>query len=323
MRYPNQMPLFKLGLDMQAAQDIQNRIMKANYAANTIRNYRSSWGSFKSWCRDAGEQNSLPASPQTCIDHASWCIAEGLRLETVHLRLKAINHYHREHHLDLPFDDSVRHFMRNARRALQEKPQGKAALSPPQLRKISEKLRKRSEPVDVRDRCMIVLCFACGWRCSELVSLDLTDVRWVRAGIVMWLGKSKTDQEGKGRSVGIPHGRRLSTCPLQALDEWLELRGKWQGPLFTQLNPYGGVTKHRLGADGVRRAVKRGLATIGEDPVPFGAHSLRAGMITASIEAGASETAIMQRTGQVSYDNLRRYVRPARAFRFNPLKGVL
>ena len=297
--------------------------MKASYASNTIRNYRSSWRSFKRWCGDAGGLNSLPTSPQTCIDHASWCLAEGLRLETVYLRLKAINHYHQEHRFALPYDASVRQFMRNAQRALQEKPQGKAALSPPQLRQISTKLRRRSHPVDVRDRCMIVLCFACGWRCSELVSLNLTDVRWVRAGIVLWLGKSKTDQEGQGRFVGIPHGDRLSTCPLQALDEWLELRGQWQGPLFTQLNGYGRVTQRRLGADGVRRAVKRGLAMIGDDPVPFGAHSLRAGMITASIEAGASETAIMQRTGQVSYDNLRRYVRPARAFRFDPLKGVL
>lgn len=298
------------------------RIMNAKYAKNTIRNYRCSWGSFQAWCQDAGRED-MPATPLTCIDHASWCIAKGLRLETVHLRLKAINHYHKQDNLPLPFDAAVREFLRNARRALCEKPQGKEALSPPQLRKISKALSGVLNPVDVRDRSMILLGFASGWRESELVSLDLRDIRWVEEGIVLRLGKSKTDQIGRGRSVGIQYGRRILTCPVRALKEWIGTRGVWPGPLFVGFDGYRQPTRDRLDADGVRRAVKRALELIGEDSSAFGAHSLRAGMITAAAEAGATETAIMQRTGHKRYDTLRRYIRPTEVFRANPLAGVL
>lgn len=170
---------------------------------------------------------------------------------------------------------------------------------------------------------MILLQFAAGWRCSEVVSLDLADVRFVPEGMLLWLAKSKTDQQGRGRAVGVDYGRRMLTCPVEALKRWLEVRGCWAGALFTSFDRGRRVTRRRLNPDGGRRAVKAGLELIGEDAGPFGAHSLRAGMITASAENGASETAIMQRTGHQCYGTLRRYVRPARAFHANQLKGVL
>jgi integrase len=323
MNSPEQIPLFVSVLDMRAAEAVQQRIMQAQLAKNTIRNYHSSWSSFQHWCREVGARSELPVSPQLCVDHASWCIAAGLRLETVQLRFKAINHVHRKNGLDLPIDNSVRQFMRNARRDLCERPQGKEALTPDQLRRISRKLRTLGNPLDIRDRSVVLLCFACGWRCSELVSLDLRDLNFVEEGIVLRLGKSKTDQEARGRTVGVQWGKRVTTCPLLALEEWLTLRGDWGGPLFTRLDGRRQVTRERLDSDAVRRAVKRGLDLIGEDSESFGAHSLRAGMITASAEAGATETAIMQRTGHRRYDSLRRYVRPAQVFRVNPLRGVL
>lgn len=322
MSASEQLSLFPCGLEMRGAEAIKIRIMSATLAHNTITNYRSAWKSFERWCREAARE-SLPASPATCIDHAAWCIAKGLRLETAHYRLKAINHYHRENGLALPCDAQVSQFMRNARREIRERPQGKLALTPPHLRQICGRLYRRASVLDIRDRALILVCFACGWRRSEIVSLDLADVRFVPNGMVLWLAKSKTDQEGRGRAVGVDCGRRIVTCPVQALQQWLEVRGGWPGPLFTGFDGRRQVTRRRLGSAAVWRAVKAGLELIGEDPQPFGAHSLRAGMITAAAENGASETAIMQRTGHHCYEMIRRYVRPVQAFRLNPLKGVL
>lgn len=192
MPSPEQASLFDFGLDLRAMQEVKLRVMNATYAKNTMIAYRSAWKLFQAWCREAGRE-SLPATPQTCIDHAAWCIAQNLRLDTVHGRLKAVNHYHREHQQPLPFEASVHEFLRNARRALCEKPQGKEALTPVQLRKISTALGKSVLSVqDIEERSMILLCFALGWRCSELVSLDLRDIRWVEKGILVRLGKSKT-----------------------------------------------------------------------------------------------------------------------------------
>lgn len=123
--------------------------------------------------------------------------------------------------------------------------------------------------------------------------------------------------------MGVHYGRRPVTCPIRALKEWIATRGTWRGPLFVACDGWRRLTRERLDSDGVRRAVKRALERIGVDARSFGAHSLRAGMITASSEAGATETSIMQRTGHKRYETLRRYIRPVEAFRADPLKGVL
>lgn len=314
--------LFPCGLDMRSAQEVKLRIMNAKFARNTLKTYRSSWKSFERWCREAG-RIAMPASPEDCIDHAAWCFAAGLRWQTAYLRLKAINHYHKKQALALPCNSEVREFMRNAKRELCERDQGKAALTPMQLRKLSKVLQRRTTAVNIRNRALILLCFACGWRRSEIISLDLRDVRWVGDGIELWLGKSKTDQEGRGRLVRVQYGRRKITCPLTALKQWLELRGAFEGPLFTCLTPGQKVTGRRLSGETVCRAVKRGIELIGQDAKTFGAHSLRSGMITASLESGATETSVMQRTGHRCRQTLQRYVRPATVFRANPLRRVL
>lgn len=297
--------------------------MNSGYAENTIRAYQSSWSQFQKWCRDAGRV-SLPADTRDCIDHMCWCLAEGFRLETIHHRMKAVNFYHRRAELPEPaVNPEARAFLRNAKRSLCERPQGMRALQPEQLRRISRKLLQLRSPMHVRDRAILLLCFACGWRRAELVSLDVQDVHWIREGIVLWLGKSKTDQEGRGRWVGVNHGVRMITCPIRALQQWLDVRGSRPGPLFVSCYGSGRLSSRRLRPSAVRTVVKRSLELVREDSEMYAAHSLRAGMITAAFEAGATETAIMQRTGHTCSETLRRYIRPVRALRTNPLKGVL
>jgi integrase len=321
MRSSEQVPCFPSSINLAAAGVMKNRILAASHAANTLLNYGSAWKSWGLWCAAVGAA-TMPATPALLIDYAAWCIAEGFRFETVLCRLKAVNFEHRKHSLPVPYDESVRDFLANARRHLCERPQGKAALTPGQLRKMSAAFRASGRLMDIRDCALVLLGFACGWRRAEIVSVDLSDVRWVDHGITLWLGKSKTDQSGRGRLVGIFRGEHEITCPIHGLEEWLSRRGRWPGPLFTQATGFGNLTEHRLDGAGVWRAVKRGMKLIGEDPGPYGAHSLRAGMVTASLEAGAHDTSVSSRTGQ-SYQTVRRYFRPATVFLADPLAGVL
>ena len=59
---------------------------------------------------------------------------------------------------------------------------------------------------DARDRALLLIGFAGGFRRSEIVALDCDDVERVRQGLIVTLRRSKTDQEGAGRKVGIPFG---------------------------------------------------------------------------------------------------------------------
>jgi site-specific recombinase XerD len=52
---------------------------------------------------------------------------------------------------------------------------------------------------DTRDRALLLLGFAGGFRRSELVGLDVADIEHVRQGVIITLRHSKTDQEGAGR----------------------------------------------------------------------------------------------------------------------------
>ncbi len=222
-----------------------------------------------------------------------------------------------------PVSPDVRLLVRNAARDLRERPGGKDALTPGQLRRVCSALSD-GRVISTRDRAMILLQFAAGWRCGEVTSLLLDDVQFTRKGFILTLGASKTDQDGSdGRIVGIDYGDFPVTCPVAALRAWMRVRGEWRGSLFCRVTAQGSIVQHGLIGDALTERLKLVLSRVRIDPGSYGSHSLRAGMVTAAIEHGASETLIMQRTGHKSLDTMRRYVRSARAFRRNPLAGVL
>lgn len=310
-------------IDFGEIRETERKILQAERAVNTRRAYASSWKAFLAWCAAAG-RDGLPAEPATVQDHVTWCIARGYRLATVFLRLSAIAHYHREANLATPYMPAIRCYLEKARRELQEEPRGKAALTYELLRAIAA--HGPNTPAAIRNKALVLLGFASGWRRSELIALQRSHVQLVSEGIALYQRSSKTDQQGKGRLVGIDHGKRALTCPVRALEKWLALRGDWDGPLFTRLSARGlRVTRMPLSAraDVVNKTLKQMLEEIGENPHPFGAHSLRAGMITEAAKHHASESAIMRRTGQRCVQTVMRYIRPAKIFEFNPLKGVL
>ncbi len=51
------------------------------------------------------------------------------------------------------------------------------------------------------------------FRRSELVSVDVEDVAFVTDGLEVVLNRSKTDQEGEGRKIGIPFGSSPRRVP--------------------------------------------------------------------------------------------------------------
>lgn len=309
-------------VDFQEIRRTEERILQAAKARNTRLAYANGWKMFLAWCA-AVERDWLPAEPRTVQDFLTWSITQGFRLGTIALRMSAITHYHREAGFETPFDASVRRYFANARRDLKEEPAGKAALTYEMLR--TSALHFPDTPLGIRNRAMILLTFASGWRRSETVALRRSDVSFVPQGLALWQRSSKSDQTGEGRLVGIERGKRALTCPVRALQAWMKVRGDWDGPLFVRMTSTGELTRQGFEPRGemLHHALKRAIAAIGENPVRFGAHSLRAGMITEAAKHGASESAIMLRTGHKSSRMLRRYIRPCNIFEFNPLRAVL
>jgi len=316
---PEQMTLFDLGVDVRGLMSKCEVIMQASKAANTERAYGSAWRAFKRWCKAAGRR-ALPASEETCLLWATDLLDQGRRIATVRVKLSGLAARHAGEGLPSPFGVRCRLFLSNSQRIKREKPRRKKAVTVEHLRSVLA--APLVSALDSRNLAIFVLGFALGWRRSELSSLDLSDLLVDRRGVVVTLGRSKTDQSGvRGRVVAIPRTPN-PTCPVAALEAWLNVRGAFRGPLFTQMR-YGLVSRERLGDRAICTVIQQMLSRIGEDPREYGAHSLRAGMITAAAEAGATEFAIMQRSGHRSVATVIDYIRPVDGFRRDPLATVL
>jgi integrase len=152
------------------------------------------------------------------------------------------------------------------------------------------------------------------------LGLDIEDLEFTSRGIRVQLRRSKTDQEAQGRPVGVPYGAVPETCPVQAVERWLEhvrsvLPGYDRGPLFLRLDAGGRVRLGRLSDRGVARVVQRWAERAGLDSTHFAGHSLRAGLATSAAAGGVSERAIMNQTGHRSLTMVRRYIRDGELFR--------
>jgi integrase len=172
-------------------------------------------------------------------------------------------------------------------------------------------------PAGQRDRALLLIGFAGAFRRSELVALDIGDLAFVPSGVVITLRRSKTDQEGQGRKIGIPMGLFPATCPVRALRAWIEAAELVSGALFRPIDRHGNIKPDRLTAHAVARIVKRAAFKAGLDESAFSGHSLRAGLATAAAAAGASDRVIMKQTGHKSRTMVDRYVRSAELFKDN------
>jgi integrase len=164
---------------------------------------------------------------------------------------------------------------------------------------------------------MILLGFAGAFRRSELVGLDVEDCKFGKDGLTIMLRRSKTDQDGVGRKIGIPYGSNPDTCPVRTVQAWMEQAGIVDGPLFRSITRHGRLRQGRLSGIDVARVVKKLALRAGLDAVKYAGHSLRAGHATSAAIAGASERSIMNQTGHRSVQMVRRYIREGSLFREN------
>ncbi len=288
-------------------------------APNTRRAYRADWADFTAWCRAHGRA-PLPAVPETLALYLAGSAAH-LKTSTLTRRLSAIAQAHQvAGHPSPTKDPNVRAVAAGIRRVKGTVQQGKAPTVTAEVRAMVEALP--GTLMGQRDRALLLLGFAGAFRRSELVALDVADVQEKPEGLAVTIRRSKTDQEGAGRTVGIPYGSHYESCPVRALRAWLAAAGIAHGPLFQAIDRHGHLLPGRLSAQGVARAVKRAAVAAGLDPTQYAGHSLRAGLATAAAEAGVSERAIMAQTGHKSLPMVRKYIRGGSLWRENAAAEV-
>jgi integrase len=165
----------------------------------------------------------------------------------------------------------------------------------------------------LRDKALLLLGFSAALRRSEIVNLDVEDLSFRSDGFLLRIRRGKTDQEGRGRTIGVAHGRN-GTCPVVAVRRWLMAAGIESGPLFRAVDRHDHIRQGRLCGRTVCRIVKRHVPQAGLDPARFGGHSLRSGFATSAAAAGVEEREIAEVTGHRSLVVLRGYIRSGKLF---------
>jgi site-specific recombinase XerD len=278
----------------------------------TINAYAAGWQDFLEFCR-LRALTALPATDQTVAAYLAFLADNGFKAATVARRLVVISQAHKAANLPSPTTSSlVSRTHAGIRRSIGTAQQGKAPAVVADLKRMLGKVPNTR--VGLRDRALLLLGFAGGFRRSELVALDVEDLEFSGAGLVVVMRKSKTDQEGRSRRIGVPYGSSDKTCPVRSLQAWLETARISEGAVFRSLDRFQRVQPRRLSDKAVARVVKRRAKAVGLDPDRYAGHSLRAGLATSAAAGGASERAIMNQTGHRSTDMVRRYIREANLF---------
>jgi integrase len=165
-----------------------------------------------------------------------------------------------------------------------------------------------------RDRAILALGFSGAFRRSELVALDVGDLADAPEGLRVTIRKSKTDQEGRGQEIAIPHGRHVK--PVAAVKDWIAAAGITTGPLFRPISRSGTVRgAERLTDRSIADIVKRYATAAGLKVEDFSGHSLRAGFVTTAAERDVELTRIMDVTRHKDVRTVTGYVRRANLFK--------
>ena len=319
--------------------------LRESLAANTWRAYAADWRAWSSWAAEH-DLAVLPARP---VDLARYLVDQAgpLAVGTLTRRLSAIRKAHTlAGHPDPADDPAVREVLRGLRRQHGVARRGAPPLWTSDIERIIAATLTVPSPVwgagqgtgEVRDRALILLAYTSALRRSELADLDLADLEADPAGMVLHVGRSKTDQDAEGTFVGIPYASRPQLCAVLAIRSWTErlttLLGvcptELTGPLFRPVDRrgrLGTLGRARLGPHAplspaairdalIRRAVAAGLTPAHGDRF-FTAHSTRAGFATQAAANGASERAIMDQGRWKSLQVARGYIRRGSVFTDN------
>lgn len=293
-------------------------------AESSRRTYAFGWAKFSEWCKSHGYtlNNAKEVPLFVGMFLSSMAKERKLKLASLNTYLAAIKHHLWESmkiELDHP---EIKRAMKGIRNEMRSVPKNKKkAILVEDLREILKPILDSNKLIDIRDRALLLLGFAGGFRRSELAAIRLEHISFDRGGISVLLPWSKTDQGGQGQVVQIPFGRHEETCPVTALNRWLEKANITEGAIFRPVNRHGFIGANQITEKAIALIVKkRGGGLFNESEIA--GHSLRRGLVTSALEAKAPETLVMKQTRHKSVNMLKEYYQDVKDYRNNAINSL-
>ena len=310
--------------DIRALQEETLLNLQNSKAANTVRAYKSDFNDFGLFCAKNGFK-SLPTDPKVVSLYLTYLSTKAIKISTLKRRLVSIGVIHKlkGHYLDTKHPAIIENIMGIKRRkgSIQN---GKKPILISYLKKIIDVIdeQEKEEIKKLRDRSLILIGFAGGFRRNEIVSLDYDDLDFVPEGLKITVKRSKTDQFGKGSIKGLPYFDNQKYCPVVSIKNWINISKINSGSIFRRFLKGSILSKNRLTDQTVALLIKEYLNLAGIDSKNYSGHSLRSGFATSAAESGAEERSIMAMTGHKSTEMIRRYIKEANIFKNNALNKI-
>ena len=287
------------------------RNLKNSKAENTLRAYESDFKDFTLFCSNNG-MKSLPTEPKILSIYLTH-LSKSSKFSTLKRRIASIKVIHKMngHYLDSKHPIIMENLLgiKRLNGALQIAKKPLLINDLKQLIKAIDEYEKK-EIKKKRNRSLILLGFAGGFRRSELVNVEYDDLEFVTEGVKIFIKKSKTDQSAEGSIKAIPYFSNTEFCPVKNLKDWIEQRNIKDGRIYD------------ISDKSVSLIIKKYASLAGLNPNKYGGHSLRSGFATSAAESGAEERNIMNMTGHKTTQMVRRYIQEANLFKNNALNKI-
>ena len=276
------------------------------YAYSTIRAYKADFGKFIEFCEERNE-GALPALPLSIANFIIELSNDKRSSAGIRRALCGISTIHKLNRFADPTKDpDVTIEMRRMHRKLGRSSSQAGSINADTLDKLL--LATDDSIRGIRDRALLLVAYDTLCRRSELVSLQVKDVKInIKNGIEtssILLRKSKTDQDSTGKWLHLSQRAHL------ALAEWIKKLPEGQEMLFCGLNRALDFSAN-IGAGQINRIYKRiaRKAGLNESEIEgISGHSMRVGAAQDLLNSGASMPIIMQRGRWSKTDTVMRYV---------------
>ena len=285
--------------------------LKNSKSANTLRAYESDYKDFSFFCAK-NNFSSLPADPKILSLYLTH-LSQSSKFSTLKRRIASISVIHKlkGYYIDTKHP-VIRENLLGIKRIKGSNQKAKKPILINDLRQIIDVINKLKikEIRQSRDKALILIGFAGGFRRSELVALENDDIEFVREGVKIFVKRSKTDQSGEGMTKAIPSFDNALYCPVLHLQDWMA-KGK---SINKRIFP--------ISDKSVALIIKKYTNLAGLDGNKYSGHSLRSGFATSTAESGAEERNIMAMTGHKTTQMVRRYIQEANLFKNNALNKI-
>jgi len=244
--------------------------LKSSKASNTLRAYKSDYKDFSRFCFNNGFK-SMPSEAKIVSLYLTY-LSKSCKFSTLKRRLASISVIHKlsGHYIDVKHPMITENLM-GIKRIKGSYQKAKKPILINDLKLIVNVIDKdKKEKNRFKNRALILVGFAGGFRRSELVSILYEDVDFVSEGVKIFVKRSKTDQSGEGMTKGIPYFSNPEYCPVISLKNWLEKSEIKTGKIFD------------MSDKNVALIVKKYTAIAGLDSNKYSGHSLRSGFATST-----------------------------------------